>query len=330
MKNKKTFLFGAFFLYILNAAFGNENLKISISPQFSILDGSIGEYVYEEACTNTAHLESYLDWEVIKVPTFSLEVNAQIKEKFIFVIKPEFGLQKSIGNMQDYDWLNYFNFPQDDPTELTNYSIHDNFLKNYFNIAFNCGYKINLNKHNSITPFLGFTYNTITMDGSYGYSTYKIYNWEKNYFNGKVISYKVQSSSLFLGIDYSLQAIPRTTILISCGASPFLSFIDCYDYHWINQQRNKSLWGTVYFDDVNFSWQVIGKIKVDFALTDRFKLCAGAQLFYAPIATGNDYSKFIDQNGNIASSKWSTAGAGVWCGTSRVFKSAFAGISFTF
>ena len=115
-------------------------INFDIRPEFGILHGSINEYVFEDACKNTDNLESRLDWDVTAIPYIAGAADITILRYIFIGVNGRYGFPITSGNMQDYDWLNsvpppkYSSWLQDDPTELTNYSKHNNFLDSYYGI----------------------------------------------------------------------------------------------------------------------------------------------------------------------------------------------------
>ena len=140
--SKKLFL-SLFTLVIVNFIFAeNKIISVDAKANISLLNGSISEYVFDPASHNTDDVLSRLDWDVKNVPIVSVSVDLTLFKYAYFNLGAGFGFPSTpSGNMQDYDWLNcsYFGFPEQYGTELTNYSIHDNFLNSYRNIFVKIG-----------------------------------------------------------------------------------------------------------------------------------------------------------------------------------------------
>ena len=176
--NKKA-SFTLFVLLITSFTFAqNKIISVDAKANISLLNGSISRYVFDPASHNTDDVLSRLDWDVKNVPIVSASVDLTLFKYAFFSTGISLGFPSTpSGNMQDYDWLNY-------DTELTNYSIHDNFLNSYRNIFVKIGYNFYLPLKITITPFVAYNYEYLGFDGFDGYRKYKKENWQKIEFSG--------------------------------------------------------------------------------------------------------------------------------------------------
>ena len=160
--NKKAF-FTLFVLLITSFTFAqNKIISVDAKANISLLNGSISEYAFDSASHNTDDVLSRLDWDVKNVPIVSASVDLTLFKYAYFNLGAGFGFPSTpSGNMQDYDWLN--------GTELTNYSIHDNFLNSYRNIFVKIGYNFYLPLKITITPFVAYNYEYLGFDSFDGY-----------------------------------------------------------------------------------------------------------------------------------------------------------------
>ena len=194
--SKKLF-FSLFTLVIVNFIFAeNKIVSVDAKANISLLNGSISEYVFDPASHNTDDVLSRLDWDVKNVPIVSASVDLTLFKYAYFNLGAGFGFPSTpSGNMQDYDWLN--------GTELTNYSIHDNFLNSYRNIFVKIGYNFCLPLKITITPFVAYNYEYLGFDSFDGYEECKLdyYNYrEKEELSGIVISYFQETNAFLVGI----------------------------------------------------------------------------------------------------------------------------------
>ena len=200
--SKKLFL-SLFTLVIVNFIFAeNKIISVDAKANISLLNGSISEYVFDPASHNTDDVLSRLDWDVKNVPIVSVSVDLTLFKYAYFNLGAGFGFPSTpSGNMQDYDWLHCYEFglPEQYGTELTNYSIHDNFLNSYRNIFVKIGYNFYLPLKITITPFVAYNYEYLGFDGFDGYRKYKKENWQKIEFSGNVISYFQETNAFLVG-----------------------------------------------------------------------------------------------------------------------------------
>ena len=105
--------------------------------------------------------------------------------------------EKRSGYLQDYDWLNslggidgsYTEWKKQDPAELTNYSIHDNYFKQWYGISFDLGGTFTLFENYTLMPSLSYEYEYWAFDAYDGYCKYKSNNFKNYNLSGRVISY---------------------------------------------------------------------------------------------------------------------------------------------
>ena len=161
--NKKA-SFTLFVLLITSFTFAqNKIISVDAKANISLLNGSISEYAFDSASHNTDDVLSRLNKKKKNVPIVSVSVDLTLFKYAYFNLGAGFGFPSTpSGNMQDYDWLN--------GTELTNYSIHDNFLNSYRNIFVKIGYNFYLFLKIIITPFFAFYYYYL---GFYSFDVYR-------------------------------------------------------------------------------------------------------------------------------------------------------------
>ena len=88
-------------------ALDNDYLSFRITPRFEVLNGSINEYVFNEACLNTDNKESQLDWDIKTIPSFGINADFNLVKYININLDSSVGIPIKSGNMQDYDWLNF-------------------------------------------------------------------------------------------------------------------------------------------------------------------------------------------------------------------------------
>ena len=301
--NKKAF-FTLFVLLITSFTFAqNKIISVDAKANISLLNGSISEYVFTPASHNTDDVLSRLDWDVKNVPIVSASVDLTLFKYAYFNLGAGFGFPSTpSGNMQDYDWLNY-------DTELTNYSIHDNFLNSYRNIFVKIGYNFYLPLKITITPFVAYNYEYLGFDGLDGYWECKILDFYKKVeFSGSVISYFQETNAFLVGIKLISPVLFNLKIDGEFLISPYTSNINALDKHHIRK--------THFMDLMPWSYQLQSSLNLSYSIQKHHKIFVQGFLQYIPVSKGNDYFRYTDENGNYTPTTW-TIVKNVQGGTSR-------------
>lgn len=314
--SKKLFL-SLFTLVIVNFIFAeNKIISVDAKANISLLNGSISEYVFDPASHNTDDVLSRLDWDVKNVPIVSVSVDLTLFKYAYFNLGAGFGFPSTpSGNMQDYDWLNCipiknggFGLPKQYGTELTNYSIHDNFLNSYRNIFVKIGYNFYLPLKITITPFVAYNYEYLGFDGFDGYRKYKKENWQKIEFSGNVISYFQETNAFLVGIKLISPVLFNLKIDGEFLISPYTSNINALDKHHIRK--------THFMDLMPWSYQLQSSLNLSYSIQKHHKIFVQGFLQYIPVSKGNDYFRYTDENGNYTPTYW-TIDKSCQGGTSR-------------
>lgn len=302
----------------------NEIINLSLTENAGVLNGNINEYVYLFGeCLNDDGLLSRLDWDVKNIFFYEQKIQMDIA-KYIYLGLDIFSaFAKKSGNMQDYDWLNSTTkaWKDDDPTEITNYSIHDNYLKGFNKFNLSLGLNFFLIPKTVLSAFLQYEYACINFSASDGFRTYKSENWDLIRFEGKVISYKQIFNAAFIGLSLRTKIIPHILINTDIAISPFLTIIDSYDYHWI---RN-----TVFRDNIINSFALKTSAGIQFNFAKHHNIGLNASLSYLPISIGEDSTKLLDADGNISSNSKEWAVQSCFGGTSNFLWSIALSYTFT-
>ena len=313
--NKKVF-FTLFILLITSFTFAqNKIISVDAKANISLLNGSISEYAFDSASHNTDDVLSRLDWDVKNVPIVSASVDLTLFKYAYFNLGAGFGFPSTpSGNMQDYDWLNCipknggFGLPKQYGTELTNYSIHDNFLNSYRNIFVKIGYNFYLPLKITITPFVAYNYEYLGFDGFDGYRKYKKENWQKIEFSGNVISYFQETNAFLVGIKLISPVLFNLKIDGEFLISPYTSNINALDKHHIRK--------THFMDLMPWSYQLQSSLNLSYSIQKHHKIFVQGFLQYIPVSKGNDHFRETDENGNYTSTDW-TIYENCQSGTSR-------------
>lgn len=304
----------------------NEIINLSLTENAGVLNGNINEYVYLFGeCLNDEGLLSRLDWDVKNVFFYEQKIQMDIA-KYIYLGLDIFSaFSKKSGNMQDYDWLNYKYWPKDPPTELTNYSIHDNYIEGFNKFNLSLGLNFFIIPETILSAFLQYEYACINFTASDGYKTYKSDNWEPIDFEGKVILYKQIFHAPFIGLSLRTKIIPHFLINTNIAISPFLMTIDSYDYHL----KNRTNGGTVFWDKIINSFALKTSAGIQFNFVKHHNIGLNASLCYLPISIGEDSTKLLDADGNISSNSKEWVVQSCFGGTSNFLWSIALSYTFT-
>ena len=301
--NKKA-SFTLFVLLITSFTFAqNKIISVDAKANISLLNGSISEYVFDPDSHNTDDVLSRLDWDVKNVPIVSASVDLTLFKYAYFNLGAGFGFPSTpSGNIQDYDWLNY-------DTELTNYSIHDNFLNSYRNIFVKIGYNFYLPLKITITPFVAYNYEYLGFDSFDGYWEHNLLStWVKGEFSGIVISYFQETNAFLVGIKLISPVLFNLKIDGEFLISPYTSNINALDKHHLRQ--------THFMDLMLWSYQLQSSLNLSYSIQKHHKIFVQGFLQYIPVSKGNDYFRDTDENGNYTPTYW-TIDKSAQGGTSR-------------
>lgn len=280
-------------------------INFDIRPEFGILHGSVNEYVFEDKCKNTDNMESRLDWDVTAIPYIAGAADITILRYIFIGVNGRYGFPVTSGNMQDYDWLNsvppygYAHWINDDPTELTNYSKHNNFLDSYYGFSAELGGVIPVFLNFSITPVLAYEYSFIQFTGSSGYSIYKWNNFEEKSFpDVKVISYAQEANIFKIGAKLKFNPIEALHISSDIYFSPGTTSVVSLDKHFMPEPNNGFPYGKGILDKMEKGLLFQITIEVQYYLNKfaNFGIKCGYE--YLPLVKGSDYMKKLDKAGN--------------------------------
>ncbi len=302
----------------------NNNFKVSIEPEFGMLYGKITEFVYnatqkvtktESIFTPTTKL-SQLDWETNHLFYGGFTLNIETTKHFTIDLEFKTGFDQYTGNMEDYDWKNKLN-----PKELTNYSIHNNLLRNYTNLQTKIGYFFCFDNAFPVKIGAKAGLNTEQFDfsGIGGYRTYKDEGWKKIGFpNSPVIDY---SQNIFCpNLEFYTSAIIHEKYEPSLSLSiNFIDILDCLDHH---RSDTKNIY---YNDKIEKPLLFTGQLDFFYHLNKQNKIGLKTKINYIPKTYGLTYQGNSSIE-NISDTPMSTSLGG----TERLIWDFSLSYSFTF
>lgn len=322
----KRFIFLTIILTFCSTSFALDNNVFSfrITPRFELLNGTLNEYVFNAYTSNIDHKESQLDWDIRNITTFGINADFNLLKYININFDGSIGTPQKSGNMQDYDWLNFLYWKNEPHTQLTNYSIHDNYLLKYLTFAVSGGGNIQLPANITITPKIAYYYELISLDGRDGYKTYKSENWQPVDFSGKVISYLQEMNAFLLGFSVTVETLPQAFFYADLFISPYTTLVNALDYHYINLETC----GSLFWDNCSNVFQLQTHANAQYKFNNSHSAGISASLFYIPMSKGDTRTKTIDTEGNILSTTW-TAPSKNTGGTSRLIWSIGLNYSFS-
>ena len=303
---KRLFFFTGILIFLLPALFSLDNniLSIKLTGEVNLTNGVINEYVFQEECKNTDHKVSQLDWDVKNILVFQGKAELNLLKFLHTEICGSVAVPKASGNMQDYDWMNsvpppgYYNWIYDDPTELTNYSKHDNELIKYMTFSAALGANISLPAKITLTPMAEYYYEFISFDGKNGYQSYKSDNWEEFEFEGKVISYKQEMNDFLLGLAVKVETLPMMFFYAEFFISPQSLSLTAIDYHY---------YGIAFLDQFKNIWQLQAKTAAQYVFNKYHRAGLSTSIQYIPTSYGTNKDRPINEDGTfLPNSSWRT------------------------
>ena len=304
------FLISLGFIFFESQALCQAKTNVSITPEFGFINGKIIENVWyveksetQDVITLTAtDPMSRLDWQIKNSMYYGLSFDFCLNELFKFSFGFKNANSYNCGIMEDYDWLNPIDWPDDDKDELTNYSIHTNHLNNYGYADFSLGlmFFLDKNKNISLTPSLGLEMENYSFVGIGGWKTYKKDNWKKYSFEDKkVISYSQNYYAPVLSLEADFNYAKHFETTLKLDAS-WIKQIDCMDIHHAKNAQ--------YNDRIQNAWKFGGNIGMYYKINQMHKLGLKGNIAYIPPAYGFTY-------GSTTSTSPDTSSLG---GTSRL------------
>jgi outer membrane protease len=144
---------------------------LSLHPCFGFIYGRAEEIVYPPSSEFKAELLSQLLWDMKPVFYYGLRTDfSQIKttEKhgLFSSLSLKFGIPALSGKIVDRDWLSIEN------TDLTNYSIHDNFTREMFLLDFSAGYAFPFLRVMILKAYVNVSYMNFRFSGFDGHGIY--------------------------------------------------------------------------------------------------------------------------------------------------------------
>ena len=279
---------------LLSAFYAFSEVKItafSFAPEIGFLNGTIVENVWNANVTQSGKTLTYtpttkmsrLDWQFENAVFFGATTELTFNDKINFNFSIKNAIAKDCGVMEDYDWLNPLNWPNDPADEITNYSKHTNTINSFTLIDFTLGriFFLGKKKNISITPCAGFEVETIDLSGIGGWKTYKSDDWEVIPFKGNVISYSQVYAVPVIKLcsDFNFLKYFETTLNLS---AVYIEILDCLDEHHL---RN-----ALFNDRIQDSWKLQAELGLYFKFLQMNKIGIKGSISYIPDSYGFTYS----------------------------------------
>jgi outer membrane protease len=279
----------------------------SVSYRFGFLYGQAEELVYP--ADTKAELLSELLWDINPVLYNGLLLDFSSadplkKPAFFSSLSLKFGIPGQSGKMEDRDWQSKEN------TALTNFSSHDNVVRELFFLDARAGYSFPLVRFLLIKPFINVSYMRFRFSGMDGYYIYARLengkydpindNPDTGEFSGKVINYTQEWLNAAPGLSLGLYFLDHYLAELSFQITP-LVFCSGLDEHLVQSKKQ-------YRDQMQGGLFLEAGAQYTFSPVKWFSFSVECSWRYATGAKGNSYqrayrSEYYVENG--------TAGAGL-------------------
>lgn len=317
----KKLLITAVFLFSFSVIFAWENFTFSLTPKAGIMYGQIDEYVFSKISKCSQDKLSELNWDIKSAVTIGAEIDATAVKWIYLGGNFRTAFNGKTGAMEDRDWQN-INIDKNNhalvnsgtsQTALTNYSSHDNYLKEYYAFSGKLGLNIpSIPKTNLRFLVMGKTEHimfdgmngggmdgyTITSTGAssghvddygpffdIGTGLYRPKDFSQI---GKVISYEQFKSYFYIGFEADTKVIPRVYLKAAFFWSPVFS-VNAYDTHWTNLAIG--LEGR-FFDYVKGNGSMETDFQASFAFNKNHSIGVDFSWDYIPVTKGATYNGF--------------------------------------
>ena len=282
-------LFGASFSF-------DDVFSFDVSAEFGMVNGTIGEYVFDKNCKNTDNMVSRLDWDILTVPYGEINISVDLFKYLYLGGSGRIAIPVYSGVMQDYDWLNSIppgtlplemqnKWLKDDPTELTNYSKHTNKVVNYYNISGKIGGNIPISRKFTITPYVGYEYDFISMESFNGYTKYKWNNFQESPMpTGKCITYAQEINQFIVGVEVDFEELKKFPLYFDFHFVPGLGKLVALDIHYARKTNGSD--GTAFLDILSPIFLFDGKISGYYRFDKYNRLGLSMFFNYMPLTRG--------------------------------------------
>ncbi len=293
---KRVFFIAIIFSFISAVLYAEDSdYKLSFEPFVECVSGNIGEYVYTNNTNGDDVLYSYLDWELKPVWIYGLNAEAIVHNLGIS-IRLASAMPTRCGNMYDSDWLNKDNMK-------TTYSISENSLESYLDIALKVFYEFDVSDFFSAGPTMEIGTRSIKFSAENGYGWYGQpgpggyiypYNSGEPYASEKHkgdlcgIDYQKDSVYTFLGARIKINAGNRFHFIAEGALSPYTR-MEAYDTHWRDMRKTSS---NDYKDKVSSYFKTFkGDLSAYFDLNDAISFKCNFGGSYSMKEKGTTYQK---------------------------------------
>jgi len=316
MRNITAFAVLVIMIQCVQPAFTQEeqtaSYAVSICPQFGFLYGQAEEIVYPSSEYKAKKLSQLL-WDIKPVYYYGLAMDfsrARPMDKWGFFsnLSLKNGIPGNSGHMEDRDWQSKVN------TDLTSYSIHDNFTDNLLLLDLSAGVSFPITRKLLMKTYLTVSYTYFSFYGQYGHGTYAR---EKGYNSGifasiddnpvyysfadweKVIAYTQEWFIIAPGVSLGYYFNTRFYAELVFQISPLVFCNDLDEHLTRNIQFRDYMRGGIFLEPgFHFSW-FAGK-RLEFSLGFSWRYINGTK--------GETY---IKESSAASFTRQGTAGAGL-------------------
>ncbi len=308
---KKILLAALFSFLVSGALVSGERISVDITPEVGFLNGKINEFVYyvpsvQDSGTNSNEVRklSELNWDVYFVPYAGYRYTINVDTGTYLGFGLKVGVPRASYAMVDRDWVNCINYP--DQNWLTNYSIHQNYLTDYYNLDLVFGRKIKTSDELELSPefFISNDYFSFYAVNGYGYygdkypdstdkkphrhsAEEKKEQYEKGLsdresYSGKVISYS--QNRVFFGVGLGLKKRFDSNFIMSGFCKMRFAKVEAEDHHWKSYSK---------YRDFPFGFGgILAGGTAEYQINRRNNVSLKGTCDWLPLILGEDYAAY--------------------------------------
>lgn len=297
--------------------------RLALTPSFGAKFGEVGEYVYYNESEYGDDTLSRLDWEADPAVFAGIEADGGVGA-FFGKISFSAALPTAYGEMRDSDWQNVAAQGAAGHQYKTNYSESPNSLEYDVSLGVRAGMEIAFGGalRPYARPFAEFGFSTFKFNakgGKYWYGSRlqgkgsPVYaEWDdaanrtEGELSGKVISYKRNTFSAWLGVEGGITLPNEITLSAEVAVSPYI-FAESIDTHWLKN--------AMFADQTGGAFRAFsGGLALSKRLSERVEIALRARAFRFLETRGKSYNKTVaaksykhDEYNDGGASEWSAS-----------------------
>lgn len=278
--------------------FAEINFNFSVTPDFSVTLGNLGEHLYNNNKNLEHNMTSLLTWQESPVLTAGLTGSLSLANLFLNV-SFHAALPMNSGSMYDYDWFVNKNICQ-------SRSISDESLTEAYFTDADFGYEFKISNDCFISPLIGFSYKYIDFYAAptvvyadptrYDNNIICYDSPDAEEFNGSWITYWRESYLYWIGVNLKCRYNKDLFITCTLKISPYSNTIS-----EDNHPKDSNFLNRIYYQDLaeGFFSALQFNLKGEYTLSKLLTLVTKADILTFGVITGSTYDS--DEPGILGS-----------------------------